>query len=61
MITFDEIFNNKREAVLQIAQRHGAYNVRVFGSVARGEAQDDSDIDFLIDSGDEFFAFSFIK
>ena len=49
MITFDEIFNDKREAILQIAQRHGAYNVRVFGSVARGEANNDSDIDFLVD------------
>ena len=33
---------------MQIAARHGAYNVRVFGSVARGEARPDSDIDFLV-------------
>ncbi|MEB3338216.1 MAG: nucleotidyltransferase family protein [Leptolyngbyaceae bacterium] len=32
-----------------MAQKHGAYNVRVFGSVARGEATEKSDIDFLID------------
>ncbi|NEP13011.1 MAG: DNA polymerase subunit beta [Symploca sp. SIO2C1] len=32
-----------------IAANHGAFNVRVFGSVARGEADEESDIDFLID------------
>jgi predicted nucleotidyltransferase len=35
--------------ILAIAEKHGAYNVRVFGSVARGEATEDSDIDFLVD------------
>jgi len=35
--------------ILAIAQKHGAYNVRVFGSVARGEATEESDIDFLVD------------
>jgi uncharacterized protein len=34
---------------LQIAAKHGARNVRVFGSVARGEARPDSDVDFLVD------------
>ena len=34
---------------MQSAQKHGAYNVRIFGSVARGEANNDSDIDFLVD------------
>jgi predicted nucleotidyltransferase len=38
-----------REDILAIAQKHGAKNVRVFGSVARGEANEQSDIDFLID------------
>ena len=42
-------FQNKRQAILQIARRHGAINVRVFGSVSRGEARADSDIDFLVD------------
>jgi uncharacterized protein len=32
-----------------IAEKHGAHNVRVFGSVARGDATEDSDIDFLVD------------
>ena len=39
----------QREYILAIAQKHGSKNVRVFGSVARGEADEDSDIDFLID------------
>ena len=39
----------KREEILAIAAQHGAYNVRVFGSVARGEARIDSDVDFLVD------------
>ena len=39
----------RREEILQIAARHGALNVRVFGSVVRGEETPDSDIDFLID------------
>jgi predicted nucleotidyltransferase len=39
----------KREDILHLAARHGARNVRIFGSVARGEARPDSDIDFLVD------------
>ena len=45
----DPLLIKKREEVLRIAARHGAYNVRVFGSVARGEATVESDIDFLVD------------
>lgn len=45
----DELLKAKREEILEIAARHGAYNVRVFGSVARGDAQPDSDVDFLIE------------
>jgi uncharacterized protein len=39
----------KREEIKAIAASHGAANVRVFGSVARGEAGPESDVDFLID------------
>lgn len=38
-----------RDEVLAIAARHGARNVRVFGSVARREADERSDIDLLVD------------
>ena len=40
---------SKREEILRGAAFRGARNVRVFGSVVRGEAQPDSDIDFLVD------------
>jgi len=39
----------KREQILALAEKYGARNVRVFGSVARGEARPDSDIDFLVE------------
>jgi len=38
-----------REAILDLCAKHGARNVRVFGSVARGEADDKSDLDILVD------------
>jgi len=44
-----ELLGERRSQILAIAEKHGAYNVRVFGSVARGEATEDSDIDFLVD------------
>ena len=40
---------DKREAIHRIATTYGARNVRVFGSVARGEADERSDVDFLVD------------
>ncbi len=43
------LLRQKREDILAIAQKHGAKNIRIFGSVARGEADHESDIDFLID------------
>ncbi|MDJ0660399.1 MAG: nucleotidyltransferase family protein [Crocosphaera sp.] len=38
----------KRENILKIAAQHGAFNIHIFGSVARGEETPDSDIDFLV-------------
>ena len=38
----------RREAILDLCARHGATKVRVFGSVARGEAQEGSDLDLLV-------------
>lgn len=46
---FLDFLKTKREEILQIAKRHGAYNVRVFGSVIRGEERADSDVDFLVE------------
>src|SRR6266481_1208165 len=45
----DELLRTKREDILRIATKYGAYNVRIFGSVARGEADSESDIDLLVD------------
>ena len=44
-----ELLATERSQILAIAEKHGALNVRVFGSVARGEATLESDVDFLID------------
>lgn len=44
-----ELLEEKREEILSIAAKHGAYNIRLFGSVARGEETEESDIDFLVD------------
>jgi uncharacterized protein len=38
----------RRDEIIALAEQHGAYNVRVFGSVARGKAISDSDVDFLV-------------
>ncbi|HEX4792149.1 MAG TPA: nucleotidyltransferase family protein [Humisphaera sp.] len=46
MLTKDDILN-RREEILAIARQYGASDVRVFGSVARGDATEESDIDFV--------------
>ena len=43
----------QREAISDIAERHGAVRLRLFGSVARGEERPDSDIDFLVAMEDD--------
>jgi uncharacterized protein len=45
----EELLRSKRQEILAIAARHGARNIRVFGSVARGDAGSDSDIDILVE------------
>ncbi|MFM7424537.1 MAG: nucleotidyltransferase family protein [Elainella sp.] len=47
--SLSELVQTQRSQILAIAAKHGAYNVRVFGSVARGTASAESDIDFLVD------------
>jgi len=48
-MSLNELLQTKREDILRTAAKYGAYNVRVFGSVARGEADEKSDIDLLVD------------
>ena len=43
-----KLLKENREEILRIATKHGASNVRIFGSVARNQASETSDIDFLI-------------
>ena len=43
------VLQSKRAEILALAAKHGASNVRLFGSVVRGEDQEDSDVDLLVD------------
>jgi uncharacterized protein len=45
----DQLLEEKRGEILRLAAEHGGREIRVFGSVARGEADRDSDIDFLVE------------
>jgi len=45
----DQILAEKREEILEMATRHGAGNVRVFGSVVHGNAGPQSDVDLLVE------------
>ena len=49
----EDILREKRQEILRIAEKHGARNVRVFGSVATGDATNTSDIDLLVDTAEE--------
>jgi predicted nucleotidyltransferase len=49
----EDLLREKREEILRIAEKHGARNIRVFGSVAHGEATESSDIDLLVDTAEK--------
>ena len=53
MLNLPDDIRAYHEEILRIAASHGARNVRVFGSVARGDAGPDSDLDLLVDAGPE--------
>jgi predicted nucleotidyltransferase len=48
MVTLDTLRAERREEILRLAAWHGAHNLRVLGSVARGEANENSDLDLLV-------------
>lgn len=48
-MTLEEVRSRYRDQIVAAAGRHGAHNIRIFGSVARGDQNRDSDIDFLVD------------
>jgi predicted nucleotidyltransferase len=45
----NELLDRHRSGILELATKHGATRIRVFGSVARGDADEKSDVDFLVD------------
>jgi uncharacterized protein len=45
----DDLLKERREDILRLAAKYGAANVRIFGSVAKGQGGPESDVDFLID------------
>ena len=49
MVSLQELRHEKRAAIIDLARRHGARNIRVYGSVARGQANDSSDLDLLVE------------
>ena len=56
-----ERLRERREEILQLARACGAIRVRVFGSVARGEATSESDVDFLVQFNDEASMWEIIR
>ncbi|MGO9116934.1 MAG: nucleotidyltransferase family protein [Desulfomonilaceae bacterium] len=44
----NQLLKDKRDEILRVAARHGAINIRIFGSVARGEQDEKSDLDLLV-------------
>ncbi len=50
-MTVEQRLKEKRQEILRVAAKHGATNIRVFGSVARGQAGPASDVDLLVDMG----------
>jgi len=56
----EELIADKRRDIVAITERYGAGNVRIFGSVVRGEATENSDIDFLIEPNPDWSLFDLI-
>jgi predicted nucleotidyltransferase len=48
-MTLSELRTTQKQSILKIASKRGAKNLRVFRSVARGQSDESSDIDFLVD------------
>jgi hypothetical protein len=60
MVTLDTLQKERRAEILRLGDKHGARSIRVFGSVARGENRDGSDVDFLVEFDSERTLFDLI-
>ena len=60
LMTTRHLITQKREAIFALAAQYQANNVRIFGSVARGDDRPDSDIDFLVDVQGQWSLFDHI-
>lgn len=58
---FHQLITSKREEIITIAAKYNAVNIRLFGSVARGDDRPDSDIDFLVDIQKQWSLFDHIS
>lgn len=56
-MTLKELVDANRDEILRLTQKHGARNLRVFGSLARGEATAESDIDLLVERAENHSRF----
>jgi uncharacterized protein len=60
VVTFDTLAREKRSPIFQLADKYGASNLRVFGSVARGDNSESSDVDLLVEFGKDRTLFDLI-
>ncbi len=54
----NRLLTEHRDQILAIGQQNGVVNIRVFGSMARNDARDDSDVDLLVDLADGYSGFA---
>ena len=60
MVTLNSLRREKKAEILRLVEVHGGHNVRVFGSVVRGDNRADSDIDLLVEFDDDRTLFDLI-
>lgn len=53
-ISISQVVKQKRQEIIELAAKHGVSNVRIFGSVARGDADEKSDVDLLVSLAPKF-------
>ena len=60
IMTVRKTLRKKRQEIIEIAERHGAQNVRVFGSAPKGKTNEKSDVNFLVDFDEKVSLFDHI-